>query len=205
MSGIGTTRPILRSGAESNFVECRKSGRSEAIEIFGHLGKVLVQEEYWEPEGIDVDRHNASEDPHGFGKSILSQRLKDRQKLVDEMKANRPKLYAFIWRRLSAESQEEITRTEGFDAEASEASGNQGTPDTDKALDLLVGLDNARYEDLEVEVINDTNRGVMEVPANAMAVYLMACRRIKTYRRAPGVTGGAAFSTMEKKHNGPRC
>ena len=99
-----------------------------------------------------------------------------------------------------------ITYKERFDA-AVEAYNDMENPemsDRDIAMDFLNGLDDNRYAEFKVEIINDIAKGAMKQPKTLNDVYLLASRRLvakKSTGSAIGVAFATADSTMPRRHD----
>ena len=63
-----------------------------------------------------------------------------------------------------------------FDArlDAYKASGNTAPTPEDKGMDFLYGLDNSRYAEFKVEIVNDIQKGILTQPKDLNTIYIMA-------------------------------
>ena len=248
--------PILRYGPDNNLAKFKEELSREAIEKFGHLGKMIEFEEYYTPARPIADQYDASSDPTGIELIYLKEQARAWQCQMIEMNNNKPKLYAMIWGKLSRESIDEIKRHENyavfnvtkdplllwaaiielhrvatvskvqsvvrqsaraayygccqgayesiiaykerFDSalEAYNANGNPRLNEEDVAMDFMKGLDNERYDDFKVELINDISMHKMKQPKTINEIYLMASRRIISTKKV-GTTTGVAFTTVD--------
>ena len=99
-----------------------------------------------------------------------------------------------------------ITYKERFDA-AVEAYNDMENPemsDGDIAMDFLNGLDDNRYAEFKVEIINDIAKGAMKQPKTLNDVYLLASRRLvakKTTGSTIGVSFATADSSVTRRHD----
>ena len=67
----------------------------------------------------------------------------------------------------------------------------------DVAMDFLNGLDNLRYSDFKVDIINDIAKGAIEQPKTLNDIYLLASRRLVTKKNTNN-TISVAFATADK-------
>jgi hypothetical protein len=86
-----------------------------------------------------------------------------------------------------------------FDArlDAYRASGNTAPTPEDEGMDFLYGLDNSRYAELEAEIVNDIQKGILTQPKDLNTIYVMASRRV-VVRNTKDNAGGATFYTIEE-------
>jgi hypothetical protein len=91
-----------------------------------------------------------------------------------------------------------IAYKERFDAshEAYKANDNPKMKPEDVAMDFMNGLDDARYADFKVEIINDIAKGSVEQPKDKTVIYLLASRRLTT-KKVGGGSLGASFATAD--------
>ena len=71
---------------------------------------------YYEPEEPDPTDYDMVNDPMGVNRANFIDDMKEYRKELIRMRNERPKLYALIYQYLSEESQEEIKRSDKFDA-----------------------------------------------------------------------------------------
>ena len=91
-----------------------------------------------------------------------------------------------------------ITYKERFDA-AVEAYNDMENPemrDADIAMDFLNGLDDNRYAEFKVEIVNDIAKGAMKQPKTLNDVYLLASRRLVA-KKSTGSSIGVSFATAD--------
>jgi hypothetical protein len=83
------------------------------------------------------------------------------------------------------------------------ASGNNQPADTDIAMDFLYGLDNARYAEFKVEVINDMQKGKSALLDDLNKMFVLASRRVivKAGKDGRGATFATVYQTPTKKGN----
>jgi len=79
---------------------------------------MIELEQYYVPPAIHIppaEEFEEANDPGGFKKLLLSEQIKQRQRIISEMEQNRPALYAVIWGQLSYESEEAIKQDPNWD------------------------------------------------------------------------------------------
>jgi len=111
--------PILKYGPSNNWVDFKKKMAIACCEHYGDLGKIIEDEYYYIPPNLDQDDYglfDPTSDPLGINKAALLEAVKNRIKKIDRMKDDRPSLYAFIFSKLSRESEDEIKRTDKYGA-----------------------------------------------------------------------------------------
>ena len=103
------TVPLLRPGADTNFIPFKRLASREAIELFGELGLLIELGTYPAIEIPNTAAYNAETDKDGFVKIELIEAVKEHKKIIARRKENAPKLYAWLWGKLSKASQDEVT------------------------------------------------------------------------------------------------
>jgi len=86
-----------------------------------------------------------------------------------------------------------------FDArlDAFTVSGNTTPPKEDVAMDFMYGLDNARYAEFKVEIVNDLQKGTLTPQIDDLnKIYILASRRV-VVKTGNKLTGGATFATVD--------
>jgi hypothetical protein len=100
-----------------------------------------------------------------------------------------------------------------FDAawEAYRDMENPEMDETDFALDFQHGLDDTRYADFKVSLLNDIDQGAIEVPSTVNKMYLLASRHLVVTKRPGGSSARASFTKAnrqtvkrEERHHGRR-
>jgi len=90
-----------------------------------------------------------------------------------------------------------------FDArlDALTVSGNTKPDDEDIAMDFLYGLDNNRYAEFKVEIVNDLQKGTLLPIKDLNKMYILASRRV-VLKDSKDTPGGATFATLDtqRKH-----
>jgi hypothetical protein len=92
-----------------------------------------------------------------------------------------------------------IAYKQRFDAayEAHRDLENQELDEADVAMDFLHGLDDSRYADFKVSIINDIDRGAIVAPETVNQMYLLASRHLVVTKRPGGASIGASFATAD--------
>jgi hypothetical protein len=88
--------------------------------------------------------------------------------------------------------------------DALRVSGNTLPTDEDVALDFMYGLDNSRYTEFKVEIVNDLQKGTQLDVGDLNKMYVLASRRVVVKANKDG--GGATFATIDtpvKKKGNP--
>jgi len=106
--------PILRPGKNGNYPYWIKQVRKAAVRLFGDLGRLYTDDVYFVPppldvDGIDLDQQWNAQDQtveQYIQRTILIQEAKNRTSLIEEMRNNRPKMYAWAELHLSTASEE---------------------------------------------------------------------------------------------------
>jgi len=102
--------PILKYGPGSNWVVFNEKLSKAALEKYGDLGRLIEDEQYYEPPQVDRSKYDLNNDPDGFNKILLQEALKARQKLVLKMESERASFYGSLMTRLSNESVDAVKR-----------------------------------------------------------------------------------------------
>ncbi len=92
-----------------------------------------------------------------------------------------------------------------FDArlDALTVSGNTKPDDEDIAMDFMYGLDNSRYAEFKVEIVNDLQKGTLTPIKDLNQMYILASRRV-VLKDAKGMPGGATFATLDAQKKGKK-
>jgi len=111
--------PMLRIGGTtgSNWDYFKRKMSVACMESVGNLGRLIDDEAYYvPPQVVDADfgSLNPASDPHGIRKAMLLKEYEGRHKEIRKMKEDRTKMYAYIYSKLSKESQDEIARDASF-------------------------------------------------------------------------------------------
>ena len=107
---LGDGVPILRFGPDNNFSKFRERLARAAMETYGDLGRLIEDDQYYEPVAPNLANYNLEDDDHGVHLSDYKEARRLYLKEVVEMKRNWPNLYTMMLGKLSLESLEEIKR-----------------------------------------------------------------------------------------------
>ena len=102
--------PILKYGPGSNWVVFKEKLSKVALEKYGDLGRLVEDEQYYDPPQVDRSKYDLNNDADGFNKILLQEALKARQKLVLKMESERASFYGYLMTRLSNESVDAVKR-----------------------------------------------------------------------------------------------
>jgi len=75
-------------------------------------------------------------------------------------------------------------------------SGNNKPDAEDVAMDFMYGLDNGRYAEFKVEIVNDLQKGTMVPVKDLNKMYILASRRV-VVKVSKDLLGGATFATAD--------
>jgi hypothetical protein len=103
-----TAVPMLRLGVSNNFDLFKKRMSIACMEKYRNLGRLVVDEAYYSPPAIDIQRFNLQNDPHDIEKGRLREAHKRRDKEIDDMQIDRTSMFAYIISKLSKESLDEV-------------------------------------------------------------------------------------------------
>ena len=111
--------PMLRIGGTtgSNWDYFKRKMSVACMESVGNLGRLIDDEAYYVPPLVvdaDFGSLNPASDPHGIRKAMLLKEYEGRHKEIRKMKEDRTKMYAYIYSKLSKESQDEVARDASF-------------------------------------------------------------------------------------------
>ncbi len=98
--------PLLRFG-NNNFYIFKEAMSKAALKDYGHLGKLIELEKYYDvpiPKRADYNYLPDADD----NKMLYVEAIKSYTRLQNTMREAQPKLYGFIWQYLSAESMDEV-------------------------------------------------------------------------------------------------
>jgi hypothetical protein len=105
--------PIRRFGKGNNFHQFKQALSEVSSKDFGNLGKLILKGSYFIPEyeapklpeNVTTAIHNA----------LTLESMKEHQKAVEKMKADRPKLFGLIMQHLSSESKDELRESPEYE------------------------------------------------------------------------------------------
>ena len=100
--------PMLRLGVNNNFDNFKKKIAIACMERYKNLGRLIVDEKYYDPPAVDTTLYDLNNDPHDIEKTRLKEAYKRRDKELDDMKIDRVSMFAYILSKLSKESQDEV-------------------------------------------------------------------------------------------------
>jgi hypothetical protein len=99
--------PLLRFGNNNNFHKFSEALSKVALREYGHLGKLIELEKYYEAKMPTRESLGLTADTDE-NKLLFHEAIKAHLKLNNDMVMNQPKLYGLIWQYLSAESMDEV-------------------------------------------------------------------------------------------------
>jgi hypothetical protein len=103
-----TAVPQLKYGGGNNFDLFKKRVAIACLERYKNLGRLIVDERYYVPPLIDAADYNLAKDPYEVEKVRFRENHKRRDKEIDDMKVDRPSMFAYLISKLSKESLDEI-------------------------------------------------------------------------------------------------
>jgi len=109
-----TAVPMLRLGVNNNFDNFKKKVSIACMEKYKNLGRLIVDEAYFEPPAVDPKVFNLSNDPHDIEKGRLKEAHKHRDKEINDMKIDRTSMFAYLISKLSKESLDEVQGDEAW-------------------------------------------------------------------------------------------
>ena len=99
----------------SNWDYFKRKMAIACMESVGNLGRLIDDEAYYSPPAIIDSKYgslNSADNPYGIQKTLLLKAYESRAKEIWRMTEDRTKLYAYIYSKISKESQDEIARDE---------------------------------------------------------------------------------------------
>jgi len=108
------TVPILKFGTTNNWIDFKKKMSTAAKKKFGELGFIIDKEIYPTYPATDKSGYVTQNDPFGFEKARLIELEKERLKKVSKLEHDKIPLYAFIYSKLSRESDDELKRSKDY-------------------------------------------------------------------------------------------
>ena len=155
--------PVLRYGVNNNWTKFRKGMSIYCFREYGDLGEIIETGEMPELEEIErPDDEDLADDPYGLIKDAYRDKVKARDRRLEEMRKNLKPMYAAIYGQLSEESEDKIKQDANY-AEVHQnkdtvglwviighahQTGGTGVPAQDKlhARDSYSKLRQSRYE-----------------------------------------------------------
>jgi len=105
---------MLTFGPGNNYITFKELLSTAAIEKYGDLGRLILDEAYFVPEEVDRDDYPKYETDE-IMKLALLEAVKSRQREILNMKSKRASLYAYILSKISKESLDELKRHEDYE------------------------------------------------------------------------------------------
>ncbi len=99
--------PLLRFGGNNNFHKFREALSKAALKEYGHLGKLIDLDRYYEPPMPKKADFNTLPDADD-NKMMYQEAIKGYTRIKNDMLSQQPKLYGMICQYLSAESMDEV-------------------------------------------------------------------------------------------------
>jgi hypothetical protein len=103
-----TAVPMLRLGVNNNFDTFKRKMSIACMERYKNLGRLIQDEKYYVPPPIDLADYDLANDPHDVEKARLREAHKRRDKEIADMEVEKTGMYAYIFSKLSKESQDEV-------------------------------------------------------------------------------------------------
>jgi hypothetical protein len=110
-----TEIPILKYGPNNNFMRFKEAMSFAALKEFGDLGRLIEQGTYYAGVPPVLTNFDFVNDPYQLNRSQYIEEYKNYAKHQEDMRNNRPKLYALIMQYLSPESKDEIKRVQDYE------------------------------------------------------------------------------------------
>ena len=88
--------------------------------------------------------------------------------------------------------------------QAYEEIGNPKLPDSSIAMDFMERLDDNRYGQFKIDIINNIAQGSMAAPPTLNSMYMLASERLTLGKRGSSQTLNATFITKADKNSGAR-
>ncbi len=85
-----------------------------ALEKYGHLGKLINMGSYYVPVFVLVALPDGNGLTAAQEGNVRLERIKEHNKQLEKMNANKPKLYGLIKKHLSTESKDEVTHQAAY-------------------------------------------------------------------------------------------
>jgi len=99
--------PILRFGQANSFYAFKEAISKAAVEQFGHDGKLFESNTLYVPPMLDPKDYSGITDPK-ISDLMYTEAVKAYTRKVNDGKMAAPKIYGYIWKYLSPESQDEV-------------------------------------------------------------------------------------------------
>ena len=115
---------MLTYGPGNNFSTFKDQISTTCLEKFGDLGRLILLEEYWEPEPLSEEVYMVHEDPDNatspmilkeVGREQMKADVKERSNQMSKMRTDRANMFAYLLSKLSKESLDELNRNESYE------------------------------------------------------------------------------------------
>ena len=107
--------PMLTFGTNTNYGTFKEKLTISCVEKYGNLARFLNDGKYYEPDELNPDDFVTAVDAM---KEIKRQEMlvevKERRTAINKMKRERPNMYAYIFLKLSPESEQEVKRHKDY-------------------------------------------------------------------------------------------
>ena len=108
---------LLTHGVDTNYPVWKKTMRNEIAEKYGLLVSIVDEGAAPQPDVIEMDDFDLANDPLGIELHRLKTAVTEQSKIVAQIKRDKPKCHALLWKYLSSESQEAVLGHEDYDEE----------------------------------------------------------------------------------------
>ena len=106
---------MLTFGTNTNYATFKEKLTISCVEKYGNLARFLNDGKYYEPDELNPDDFVTAVDAM---KEIKRQEMlvevKERRTAINKMKRERPNMYAYIFSKLSPESEQEVKRHKDY-------------------------------------------------------------------------------------------
>jgi hypothetical protein len=93
--------PQLKYGGGNNFDLFKKRIAIACLERYKKLGRLIIDEKYYVPPSIDVADFNLANSPYDVEKSRLHEAHKRKDKEINDMRVDRPSMFAYLISKMS--------------------------------------------------------------------------------------------------------
>ena len=108
--------PILKFGTNTNYTIFKEKLSTACVEKYGHLGKLIELDEYWEPAAIVPSNYTNTDAAIQQVLTLeLAEDVKERKRILAKMNNDKPNMYGYIFSKLSTESEQEVRRHTDYD------------------------------------------------------------------------------------------
>jgi hypothetical protein len=99
---------MLRFGVGNNYDLFKRKISIACMERYKNLGRLIMDEKYYEPAKVDTALYDLTNDPHEVEMSRLWEAHKRRDKEIDDMRIDCTSMYAYLISKLSRETLDEV-------------------------------------------------------------------------------------------------